>query len=415
MNYSRIMQYAKDMVHGAIAQHSLKSKLILFSARTIMRLPSLIVAAAVLVLAACSTPPKPPTTVTPQGQSPQPHYLRSQWQMLPGWQSSDFRSAWPAWVASCRVLEKRAGWEQVCRQAQGVDGRDAQAIRAYFESQFLPYRLMDQSYRHTGLVTGYYEPLLRGSLQRTAEARYPIYGIPSDLVSKGTQRGRIENGKWLPYYSNVEIAQGFGPRPEQALAWVTDPIELLFLQIQGSGRVELPDGRHLRVGFADHNGFAYQSVGRWLIDRGELKPNEASMQGIKAWAQANPQRLNELLAANPRYVFFRRLADAPTHQGPPGALGVPLTPEHSVAIDPRYTPLGAPIWLDTTLPLSSQPLQRLVFAQDTGSAIKGAVRADFFWGFGAKAGEVAGRMKQSGQMWTLLPRGVLPPAGVSIY
>ena len=179
--------------------------------------------------------------------------------------------------------------------------------------------------------------------------------------------------------------------------------------------MELPDGRHLRVGFADHNGFAYQSVGRWLIDRGELKPNEASMQGIKAWAQANPQRLNELLAANPRYVFFRRLADAPAHQGPPGALGVPLTPEHSVAIDPRYTPLGAPIWLDTTLPLSSQPLQRLVFAQDTGSAIKGAVRADFFGGFGAKAGEVAGRMKQPGQMWTLLPRGVLPPAGVAIY
>ena len=216
----------------------------------------------------------------------------------------------------------------------------------------------------------------------------------------------------MPYYTAADIAAGKGPSPTEALVWVNDPIEAIFLQIQGSGRVQLADGSFVRLGFADHNGYPYQSIGRYLIQKGELKSHQASMQGIQDWARRNPERLPELYAANPRYVFFRPLPD--TGEGPIGAMGLPLTGEASLAIDPRYIPLGTPVWLATTRPNSSVPLNRLMAAQDTGTAIKGAVRADFFWGFGQEAGETAGRMKQSGRLWVLLPNEVRPPAGMDI-
>ena len=185
-----------------------------------------------------------------------------------------------------------------------------------------------------------------------------------------------------------------------------DAVELFFLQIQGSGRVKLADGTMIRLSYADQNGHPYQSIGRVLIDRGELKLEEASMQGIQAWARANPGRLDELLNTNPSYVFFR---EAPNSKdGPLGALGVPLTAERSIAVDPRSVPLGAPVFLATTRPNSSTPLHRLMLAQDTGGAIQGVVRADFFWGFGKEAGEQAGRMKQAGRMWVLLPPEAAP-------
>jgi len=193
---------------------------------------------------------------------------------------------------------------------------------------------------------------------------------------------------------------------------VDDAVELFFLQIQGSGRVKLPDGSMVRVGYADQNGHPYQSVGRLLVERGELKLEQASMQGIQAWARANPAKLNDLLNANPSYVFFREMPVAAPKNGEPdgplGALGVPLSPGRSIAVDPRHVPLGAPVFLATTQPNSAAPLNRLMLAQDTGGAIRGVVRADFFWGFGAEAGNQAGRMKQSGQMWVLLPPGVAP-------
>jgi membrane-bound lytic murein transglycosylase A len=181
---------------------------------------------------------------------------------------------------------------------------------------------------------------------------------------------------------------------------------LFFLQVQGSGRVRLPDGALVRLNYADQNGHPYQSIGRVLVDRGDLKLEEASMQGIQAWGRANPARLPELLNANPSYVFFREVPNTPG--GPVGALGVPLTAERSIAVDPRSVPLGAPVFLATTRPNSARPLNRLVLAQDTGGAIKGAVRADFFWGFGKEAGEQAGRMKQTGRMWVLLPPEAVP-------
>jgi membrane-bound lytic murein transglycosylase A len=219
-----------------------------------------------------------------------------------------------------------------------------------------------------------------------------------------------------PARKDIEAGNGFKGKP---IAWAEDPVDLFFLQIQGSGRIELPDGTHLRVGYAEQNGHPYQSIGKLLVERGELKLEQASMQGIKDWGARNPDKLSELLASNPSYVFFRLLPNDLT--GPLGALGVPLTGGRSIAIDPRFIPLGAPVFLATTQPNSPEPLNRLVIAQDTGSAIRGGVRADFFWGFGEAAGELAGRMKQPGRMWVLLPKDYpltrhnpkSPPNGVS--
>jgi len=191
------------------------------------------------------------------------------------------------------------------------------------------------------------------------------------------------------------------PLAGQELCWVNDPVELFFLQIQGSGRILFEDGSRVMVNYAEQNGHPYRSIGKWLLDRGAMSRDQMSMQNIKAWARANPQLVGDLLSQNPSYVFFRELpADVAS---PPGALGVPLTPERSVAVDPRYTPLGAPVFLATTWPNSDRPLYRLMMAQDTGGAIKGPVRADFFWGLGDAAGIQAGRMKQPLRMWVLLP------------
>lgn len=217
-------------------------------------------------------------------------------------------------------------------------------------------------------------------------------------------RGRIQGNKLVPYATRSEIdSTDFQARP---LAWAEDPVELFFLQIQGSGRLELPDGSHMRLGYANQNGHPYRSIGKLLVERGELTLAQASMQGIKRWGEANPDKLAALLAENPSYVFFREL---PANlDGPLGALGVPLTAERSIAIDPRFVPLGAPVFLATTRPNTDIALQRLVMAQDTGGAIRGGVRADYFWGFGAAAGEQAGKMKQAGRMWVLLPRDFQP-------
>jgi membrane-bound lytic murein transglycosylase A len=248
----------------------------------------------------------------------------------------------------------------------------------------------------------------------------PVLGVPGDLLTielgdvlpelKNMRlRGRLQGNKVVPYFSRAEIVGHEKAYADRVLLWVDDAVELFFLQVQGSGRVKLPDGGMVRIGYADQNGHPYQSIGRVLVERGEMKLEEASMQGIQAWARANPAKLNELLNSNPSYVFFRELpAKGADGDGPPGALGVPLVAERSIAVDARHVPLGAPVFLSTTQPNSTVPLRRLMLAQDTGGAIRGVVRADFFWGFGAEAGAQAGRMKQSGQMWVLLPPGIAP-------
>jgi membrane-bound lytic murein transglycosylase A len=253
---------------------------------------------------------------------------------------------------------------------------------------------------------------VRGSRTRKPSYLTPVFGPPDDLIVVDLAelypelkhmrlRGRIEGRKLIPYFSRADWANEEPRRASKALLWVDDPVAFFFLQIQGSGQVVLDDGSRTRIGYADQNGHPYRSIGTWLIERGELKSHEASMQGIKAWAEKNPQRLQELLNANPSLVFFREMKAEGS--GPPGALGVPLTPERSIAVDPRHTPLGAPVWLSSTRPNSEQALTRLMLAQDTGGAISGPVRADFYWGSGPEAGSLAGRMKQPGRMWVLLP------------
>jgi membrane-bound lytic murein transglycosylase A len=272
-----------------------------------------------------------------------------------------------------------------------------------------------------GLITGYYEPVLQGSRQRVAPYLHPLYATPDDLLSIDLGslypelrnlrlRGRVEGRRVVPYAARNEIERGTKALAGKELLWVDDAVEAFFLQIQGSGRIRLPDGSTTRVGYADQNGHPYRPIGRWLVEQGELARDQVSMQSIKQWASANPARLQELLSQNPSYVFFRELPDS--NAGPIGAQGVALTAERSLAIDPRTTPLGTPVFLATTRPDNGQPLNRLMMAQDTGGAIRGAVRADLFWGSGPQAGELAGRMRQQGRLWLLWPVGSQPPGAV---
>ena len=393
-----------------------------------------------VLLSACTTvdetrpPACPPCatgtpTGTPPGEpaTPPAKPLQSaRWSDLPGWERDDLTAAWPAFLQSCRGLASKpqwASWRAVCDEARTLQNPGTLAIRRFFESRLTPYLATNPDGSTQGLVTGYYEPLLRGSRTPTAKFAQPVLGVPPDLLTidlgdalpelKNMRlRGRLVGNRVVPYYSRAEITERklSNVYPDKVLLWVDDPVELFFLQIQGSGRVKLPDGSTVRLGYADQNGHPYKAIGRVLAERGDLPIEQASMQGIQAWARANPSRLAELLNTNPSYVFFRETPrPANATDGPQGALGVPLTPGRSIAVDPRNVPLGAPVYLATTQPLSTKPLNRLVMAQDTGGAIRGAVRADFFWGFGADAGAQAGRMKQQGQMWVLLPTEMAPP------
>ncbi|ENO86590.1 murein transglycosylase A [Thauera linaloolentis] len=345
--------------------------------------------------------------------------MQASWSSVAGWSEDDPAAAWPALLASCSKLARQPNWKPVCDAASALGSAPgSQQARRYFEQHFVPWQLLGSGPSAEGLVTGYYEPLIRGSRSRSGQYAWPIHGVPADMLTielgdvypelKSLRlRGRIVGNKILPYWTREQVQERGAQLPAPVLLWADDPIDLFFLQVQGSGRVQLPDGKTVRIGYADQNGHPYQSIGRWLVAKGELSLDQASMDGIKRWARDNPDRLREMLNANPSYVFFRELpvSDA----GPVGALSVPLSEGRSIAIDPRYVPLGAPVFLATTHPLSTRPLSRLVLAQDTGSAIKGAVRADFFWGFGEKAGREAGRMRQQGRMWLLLPKGMQPP------
>jgi membrane-bound lytic murein transglycosylase A len=297
--------------------------------------------------------------------------------------------------------------------ADGLNNPKKSEILDYFKNNFAVYRATNLDGSNTGLITGYYEPVIKGSRVKNDKYRYPMYSRPDDLITvelaslypelaNKRVRGRVVGTKLIPYYNRAEIESDTSPLQGRELLWVDDIIDLFFLQIQGSGMVHFDNGEKMHIGYADQNGQAYQSIGRLLIDKGELTADKASMQGIKDWARNNPGKLRELLNANPSYVFFRELP--PGLPGPIGALGSPILAERAVAIDPKFIPLGAPVFLATTLPNSNKALNRLMMAQDTGGAIKGGVRADFFWGAGAEAGKAAGSMKQQGKIWVLLPK-----------
>jgi membrane-bound lytic murein transglycosylase A len=365
----------------------------------------LVVAGALCLLASCvSAPPRAPGI----GQ-PVP------WTQLPGWRDDAFAQAWPALQGSCQKMPARdARWSELCAEAALFPAPDDDTARAFFETRFVAHEISGNDGAADGLITGYYEPLLHGSLTKTKRFRYPVYGRPDDLVVvdlgglypelQGKRyRGRLNSNRVVPYYSRSEISQGKRPPEETVLAWVDDPVALFFLEIQGSGRIQLPDGKMLHVGYADQNGHPYVAIGRTLVDSGAMKLEEATMPAIRAWLKANPEQAQAVLNSNPSYVFFT--LREPDSSGPVGALNVPLLPERSIAVDPDFIPLGSPVWFDTSLPGddSMRPYRRLVFAQDTGGAIRGPVRADLFLGFGENAERIAGGMRQRGKLYVLLP------------
>lgn len=372
-----------------------------------------------LLLISCSSskiPPIPPAPLVPAVAHKMPHYQEVSWDALPGWNQQHLLPSFQAWQNSCLALKKHPIWQKLCEQAQTLT-QDETTIRQFIETTFAPLAVTLADGSVDGVVTGYYEPELLGDKYATYQAQYPLYAAPKDLIRveldslypeirSHNLRGRIEGNKLLPYYSRAEITAGQGKLTP--IAWANDAIELFFLQIQGSGRIKLPNGEILRIGYADHNGHPFLSIATWLIRQGEIEASKASMQGIKAWAKANPHKVPSLLNINPRFVFFREMDN--NLSGPIGALGVPLTESYSVAVDRHFTPLGAPLYLTTQHPTEQKPLQRLMVAQDTGAAIQGPIRIDFFWGSGEKAGHLAGKMKHKGQIWILWPKGVPFPA-----
>ena len=321
--------------------------------------------------------------------------------------------SWTAWLRGCQALINRDDWEDVCLKASSLSSPSDDEVKDYFYTNFNLYQAKQSDDSTEGLVTGYYQPVLEGSRVKTKKFRIPLYAPPSDLITVDLSevypdlkymrlRGRVEGDKLVPYLTREEIAKQGYPLQGNELLWVKDPVEAFFLEIQGSGVIAFEDGERIQVGYANQNGHPYRSMGRALIQEGELSRHKVSMQSIKAWAKKNPKKLQKFLNANPSVVFFRELE--PGLPGPIGALGIPITAERSVAVDRKYIPLGAPIFLSTTWPNSSKPLNQLMMAQDTGGAIGGGVRVDFYWGQGDKAGQLAGRMKQGGKVWVLLPK-----------
>lgn len=362
--------------------------------------------------------PTPPPAVPAPEFVPQPVFNAMSWLQVPGWSRDDARDAFTAFRTGCAALRARAPWQASCAEAL-TETRQLNVVqaRAFFEKWFQPWQVTTTDATgaivDSGTITGYFEPVLNGSRRRDARYTVPLFGVPDDLVTidlgelypalKGERvRGRLVGKRVVPYADRAGIARGEGPRGKE-LVWVDSAVDAFFLHIQGSGRVKLPNGETIRVAYADVNGHPYRAIGRVLVEKQELTVEQATAPGLKAWLAQHPTRADEIFNANPSFVFFREEAIADPSRGPRGALGVPLTAGRSVAIDPRNLPLGAPLFLATTAP-DGAPLERLVMAQDTGGAIRGVVRADFFTGLGPEAGDRAGRMRAPGRLWILWPR-----------
>jgi membrane-bound lytic murein transglycosylase A len=377
-------------------------------------------------LAACRTPPMQPANTTAATVPPVMRFEPVGWNALPGWLEDDVTQAWPALLASCSAPRMPAAWITFCRAAAQIAPREAAGQRALLTGQLRAYRVVTESQdekrerREAGLITGYYEPVLNGARKRGGAYQTPLYAVPDDLVTvelgdlfpafKGERiRGRLQGRRVTPYPDRAQLLDG-RLLSGREIVWVDSAIDAFFLQIQGSGRVRLDDGSTLRLAFADVNGHPYRAIGRYLVERGELTVEQATAPGLRQWLAEHPARQNEVFNSNPSVVFFREEKLGDPAIGPRGSLTVPLTAERSLAIDPRLLPLGAPFFLATTHPVSGAPLQRLVVAQDTGGAIRGALRADLFWGLGAEAGDAAGRMRHDGALWLLWPADQPLPA-----
>jgi membrane-bound lytic murein transglycosylase A len=358
---------------------------------------------ALLLLASCAPKVPPPDRLVVEG---------ARFADLTGWENDRQGAALAAFLRSCAKLEKDPDWADTCAQARAVAGSDDAAARRFFETALVPVAVTNHGERK-GLFTGYYEPELAGCRAQGPSCGVPIYRRPPELVTvelgafrpelKGQRiAGKVERGRLVPFPSRAEIDKGALAGRSLELAYAADPIELFFLEIQGSGRLKLPDGSIMRLGYDGQNGHAYVPIGRVLLERGALE-RPVTMQSIKAWLRGSPEKAAAVLEENPSYVFFRELSG----EGPVGAQGVALTPGRSLAVDRRFLPLGAPVWLDTG------EMRRLLVAQDTGGAIKGPVRGDVFWGAGAEAEARAGAMQDEGRIWLLVPPAIAARLPVS--
>lgn len=353
------------------------------------------------------------------------------WGALPGWQEDDLQNIWQGLITNCKGLMRPISgglhhparatpkdWQPVCAAVQhsGLDKHaNAAQVRGFLEEHLQPWRLMDENNQIArNTVTGYYEPVIEAAPHKQSGYSWPLYAVPDDLLTvdlgglypelAGKRiRGKLDGDRVVPYDTRAEIAANPQRQPE-ALVWAKDPVEAFFLQIQGSGRARFENGQSIRLAYANHNGHPYTSIGKWLADRGEIPLEQASMQNIKQWAQRNPDRVQEMLNANEAMVFFEAETITDENLGPKGAYGIPLLAERAIAVDPEFVPLGSLVYMASTHPGSGQPMRQLVFAQDTGAAIKGAARMDFYWGSGEQAGALAGKMKQPGELWVLWPK-----------
>jgi len=394
----------------------------------------------ILALTGCEAVLKqlPPAHVPqPAPEKPRLRLNTVEFSDLPRWKADNPGEALPVFLKSCEKLEKLPpdqaigprkeygtgrDWADLCQTARLVrPGNDPEA-RYFFESRFQPYAVSNYLERR-GLITGYYEPVLNGSFTPGQRFSLPIYARPEDLVSanlgefddkwSGEQiAGRIVDGRFRPYWSRAEIEDGALKGQQLEILWVDNAIDAFSLHIQGHGRVVLPDGSHIRIGYAGRNGRRYTAIGRELVARGIMDLDDVTMPSIRSWLEANPVAGTQVMRTNKSFIFFRVMDS----ESPIGAQGVSLTPGRSLAIDRAHLPLGVPLWLVTTDPGPSprkQPLTRLVVTQDTGSAIKGPVRGDLYWGHGPEAALKAGLMKEDGQFFILLPKNRAPAAGRS--
>ena len=345
---------------------------------------------------------------------------------LPGWREDNLNGAFQAFLKSCDTLTKKdankafrpfgtyGAFYAPCRAAQSLKIEDAYTLTSFFETWFDPYLVKKSPSQETsGLFTGYYEASLNGSLRRYGPYQTPLYGMPTDLATADLGQWyeelegknitvQIKDGKIARYPDRAVIERQGLPKAE-VVAWVDDPVDAFFLQIQGSGVVTLENGRQMRIGYAGKNGHGYFAIGRALIERGELTKEEVSLQTIRKWLADHPTQAQDLMNLNPSYVFFRKLETS----GPVGAQGVVLTPNRSLAVDRTLYDYGMPIWLNAEHPDPTKgQITQMMVAQDTGGAIKGVVRGDFFWGYGPAAEKYAGEMKSEGRYWFLLPKTI---------
>lgn len=401
--------------------------------------PSMVLAAAILAGCAGNAPtPSSPTPTQKTDKAAQkedeqslPMFVKSDFASLPGWTNSDHAAFLTAFSEQCsnnaNALAKRkatpAGLLEACRKARStLTGNKQLPAQIWMEANFDVWQFQQEDGRKEGLLTGYFEPMLKGSKTAKGEFNVPLYGVPDDLIIvkldslypelKGKRlRGRLQGDSLVPFFDRAEWER-LGPDREKPIVWVNDKLDAFLLQVQGSGRVTLPDGSVIRLSYAEQNGHPYKSIGKTLADRGELTAAQATIPGIRDWAKKNPGKLDELLNTNPSVVFFNENKVLRPKEGPVGAMGVPLTGKLSLAIDRQKVPYGSPVWIESSDPVKNTPIAQGTLAQDTGGAIRGRVRADYFWGTGDEAGEAAGLTRQPLKMWLIWPKGTpLPESG----